>query len=55
PGFLVIASVVTGAVLYFLNCSLTFLAARFLLPVEILVWCAVSLALVEMPQMKSDG
>jgi hypothetical protein len=50
PGFLVISSVVTGAVLYFVNCSLTFLAARFLLPVEILFWCAVSLALAEMPR-----
>jgi hypothetical protein len=54
PPFLIISSVVTGAVLYFLNCSLTFLAARFLLPVEILFWCALSLALaslLEIPRM----
>ncbi|MBV9489467.1 MAG: hypothetical protein JO069_07055 [Verrucomicrobia bacterium] len=44
PGFLVIASVGTGVVLYFLNCCLTFLAARFLLPVEILFWCGLALA-----------
>jgi hypothetical protein len=46
---------VTGGVLYFLNCSLTFLAARFLLPVEILFWCGLSLALaalLEMPRWK---